>query len=136
MEVCGDESGYGCTCVLEKGHAKRHDNGKGMSWPCQAIVVPVLLPGGHGESLVGFPGRGESAVECRLDQGDSHAGDLRVALHGVCRGAVTRVDISSSHFALTCQRCALRVVVPVQIKVWADLLAWAEAQVDREHRSR
>lgn len=61
---------------------------------------PIIRVNENGEAIVARPGRRESEIQ-------------KVSFsHSVCGGYMDKNKVTSTHFALSCRRCHLRVVVP------------------------
>jgi hypothetical protein len=54
-----------------------------------------------------------------------HAG----VVHDVCNGWFSLRPDSKTHNVLRCDGCGLRIPIPIEIKTYGDLRAWAEKKL-------
>lgn len=77
-------------------------------------MEPIVLSQ-YGETLI------ENPAFKKGDDDDLNGQTHVVGTHQHCRGAIERVTVSSTHFALICNDCNLRVVIPNRVKTFARL---------------
>ncbi|MBI2013620.1 MAG: hypothetical protein HYS87_02225 [Candidatus Colwellbacteria bacterium] len=70
-------------------------------------------------------------------QSNGHSDDeeltlINVGIHIVCGGQMDVHIISETHNAVTCSRCALRVVFPRSVKTYGDLRNWLRGELNLE----
>ncbi len=79
------------------------------------MLSPVVISE-VGETLVGYPANRQGVV---TDQEDHST--LSISVHGICNGFTDRKNISSTHDAIVCRSCFLRVVIPKSVITYNDL---------------
>lgn len=72
---------------------------------------PIILTE-LGETLLPYPGA-EAGEDVRLQS--------CIGVHDICRGWVDIVKASSTHRAIHCRVCGLRVVIPNAVERWSQL---------------
>jgi hypothetical protein len=60
---------------------------------------------------------------------DSPIEAYHTAIHDVCNGWFSLKGISKTHNALCCDKCGLRIPIPIKIKIYGDLRTWAEKRL-------
>lgn len=78
------------------------------------MIKPIVLTSA-GETLLGYPG------SVRGDEGEL---DNCIGVHDVCNGFVDIKKISTTHNAIICRSCHLRVIVPASLKTYGELRAY------------
>jgi len=78
------------------------------------MINPIVLTS-FGETITGYPGSEETD--------DSKLGGCCscIGVHDVCEGFVDIKEISTTHKAIICRECHLRVVVPASIQTYGQL---------------
>ena len=76
------------------------------------MVEPIVLDKNTGEILLGYPGS---------EQGDEGELWCCIGVHEICRGWVDIKPISTTHQALVCRSCGMRILVPASVKTFGDL---------------
>jgi len=70
---------------------------------------------------------GDTTLEYPSDPPLKYGDEVRLhtcfGIHAICCGRVGISMTSTSHSAITCRSCGLRVVVPNGVKTWGDLRA-------------
>jgi len=79
----------------------------------------------YGETLLEYP---RSSYTTCVKPKDPEERQLNtcVGIHGVCNGWMDIREVSSTHKAITCRACGLRVVFPESIKTFGALRKFCE----------
>ena len=86
--------------------------------PAHEPLHPVIMNKDN-EALIGLspkPGQRTLQHEDSVFDGSNHSGE--------CPGCVKRIIISSTHAAIHCSHCGLRVSIPQALKTYRDLRAY------------
>ncbi len=75
------------------------------------MIKPIVLTS-FGETLRGYPGS---------NAGDEGKLGSCIGVHDVCDGWVDIKEISTTHNAIVCRGCSLRIVVPASLKTYGEL---------------
>ena len=77
------------------------------------MIRPITLTS-FGEEMTGYPGSNESE--------DSKLG-VCIGVHEICEGFLDIKKISTTHNAIVCRSCHLRIVIPASLQTYGDLRA-------------
>ena len=85
------------------------------------MLIPILISE-HGDMIEGYPSF--SGISNNTDETELNT---CVGVHMVCNGWIDINTTSVTHKALTCRKCKMRIVIPLEIKTFGDLrkhFAW------------
>lgn len=82
------------------------------------MIKPIKLTE-YGETLLGYPGSE------RGDEGELSCG---IGVHAICNGWVDIKPVSTTHKAIICRECNMRILVPESVKTYGDLRSFFNAQ--------
>ena len=79
------------------------------------MIRPIILTS-FGETLLGYQGNDEGGDERKLN--------YYSLVHDVCGGFIDIRKISTTHNAIICRLCYLRVVIPASLETYGELRAY------------
>lgn len=81
-------------------------------------IIDSIILTAHGETLIAFSG-----LDSKPIIGDYALSNV-LGIHKYCNDSLIMRPVSKTHQAIFCRRCGLRLVIPITIKTYWQLLQY------------